>query len=424
MNSEPTHTPIPIISADLLLRASAWLARVTADAEGPAIALADRPERLDARLDLYAGPLGIGLFWAAYARVHPHGDEAAATRCEALLEPSRRALATWARDGSTFDRAGLGIGGLCGLGALAYTLAVTGTLLDRAAWIDDAVAAAELITLKRIVQDPHYEVLFGSAGALLALLVVADCVGPGEVAERLTDRAVECGRHLLDRCVIVANGERAWPYDGRLLSGFSHGAAGILCALSRLHERRPSAAWAAAIAEGAAFERRLVDPAGRGWLFHANFGDQERHLDAWCRGAPGILLGRTEGIAAGYDTPAVRADIDRALALTLDAPATRADDLCCGSLGRAVIAHRVGRHLTGHFAMPRLDAIPSAVSQLVRGVLGRAKGRGRFMWSHQVVPTGNPFLFQGSAGAGYALLYLAAPDLLPLPLALSSPPRH
>ncbi|MEM8934008.1 MAG: lanthionine synthetase LanC family protein [Acidobacteriota bacterium] len=424
MPSEPTRSSIPTISTDLLLQASAWLARITEEAEESAVALDDRPDGLDARLDLYAGPLGIALFWAAYARVHPRGAEIEAARCEALLEPSRRALATWTRDASTFDQAGLGIGGLCGLGALAYTLALTGTLLDRSTWVDEAVAASELITLDRIARDPHHEVLFGGAGALLALLAVADCVGPGEVADRLTDRAVECGRHLLARRVVAPTGERAWAFDGRLLSGFSHGAAGILCALSRLHQRRPSNTWTTAMDEAAAFERRLDRPTGPGWLLHADFGDPERHLDAWCRGAPGILLGRVEGVVAGYDTPAIRADIDRALTSTLAAPTTRADDLCCGSLGRAVIAHRAWRQLAGRVETPRLDELPAAVGQLVRGVLGRAKGRGRFIWPHRAVPGGNPLFFQGSSGAGYALLYLAAPDVLPLPLALSSPPRH
>lgn len=337
--------------------------------------------------DLYGGTGGIALFFAALERTAGGG----------WGEPALR----WALRSAPEPA---GIGGLVGLGARIYTLVTIGGLLGEAEPIREAHRLAARITPERIAADTWYDVTFGAAGTLLALLALDAALPAGShPGPAPLDLAAACARHLLARRL---PGSRAWAAPGRPPeAGFAHGAAGIAYALLRFAARTGDSEAYEAAREAIAFERSLLSAAGA------------TVQTTWCRGAPGIALARLGALDVLGDAE-VRDEIQAALAATRTSTQTSAltpmDHLCCGNLGRAEILLEAG----GILADPGLV---EAARQLAAQVLDRAAARGGLAW----LPSGeissfDPSFFKGAAGAGYTLLRLAAPERLPCVLRLGN----
>ncbi|WP_375511636.1 lanthionine synthetase LanC family protein [uncultured Nostoc sp.] len=85
-----------------------------------------------------------------------------------------------------------------------------------------------MITPANIASDRKFDIVSGAAGAILGLLTLYSYIPDPVVLEQ----AVICGHHLLNHHSASSNGIRAWAtLDEKLLTGFSHGAAGIAYAL-------------------------------------------------------------------------------------------------------------------------------------------------------------------------------------------------
>jgi lantibiotic modifying enzyme len=155
---------------------------------------------------------------------------------------------------------------------------------------------------------------------------------------------------------------------------------------------------------------------------HGNWPDfrptaPQPYMAAWCHGGPGIGLARLGGLPV-LDTPAIRQDIEAALALTaqtLTDAHKHADHVCCGNLGRIEVLLAAGVNL----ARPELVA---AAQRAAAQVVAYARRRG-YHFSN-ALPHGllAPGLFQGAAGIGYELLRLAFPQRLPVILLWEAPP--
>jgi type 2 lantibiotic biosynthesis protein LanM len=328
---------------------------------------------------LYDGGCGIALFLAALERVT--GGAGFRDLALGAIAPLRDELRS---DGQ--QRTGeVGIGGASGLGSFVYGLTHIGQLLDEPVVLDDAATAAALVTPARIADDRAFDVIGGSAGAILGLLALHAATGD----EAALDRAVACGHHLLAHRTADAHGHRAWvtSANGRMPAGFAHGAAGIATAL-----------------EAIAYETSLFSP------LEGNWPDlrvpEPEYATSWCNGGPGVGLARLGGLA-GLDTPAIGADIDAATNVILRAGTGGVDHLCCGNLGRADILLEMGQRL----ARPDLT---HAARARIAALRHRAHERdGYRLWWKAGGGVSVPGLFQGTSGIGYALLRAAFPDRLP-----------
>jgi lantibiotic modifying enzyme len=347
------------------------------------------------------GRAGIGLFLAALAAV---GGEA---RHRRLALETLAPLAAAAGDPRALARlrAKLGLGAAAGIGGVAYGLLRAGTLLDEPPLVEAARRAAAAVTRRAAAAAGEPDVFSGAAGALLALLAVHEATGDALALERAGD----CARRLLAaRAADPATGLRAWPRaDGRLGTGFGHGAAGIAYALLRLHGHTAEPALAEAAAEAHAFEATLYREELGNWLDHAGQRGAAPAADllcAWCHGAAGVGLGRAAapGALAG---PGARADLERALAAAARAKPGGPATLCCGGMGRAELLLSAGRAL----GRPELA---ERARELGREVAQGAARRGTF--GHATLDSAfTPGLFQGASGIGYQLLRLHHPDRLP-----------
>jgi len=339
-------------------------------------------------LDLYSGLTGIALFFAALAKVTQ--ERTYQELALAALQPLR---------GENLITS-LGIGGATGLGSVVYALVQIAALLDRRDLLTDAQRIATRITPQSIGLDRSYDVVSGAAGALLGLLALYRATHDSAVLAQ----AVHCGEHLIANRVLGSTGLRAWATDqGNVLTGLSHGAAGIAYALLRLYGVTNNPGLLTAATEALDYETSVFSVEAGNWPDYRT--QQPAYGVAWCHGAPGIGLARLGGLPF-FDAPTIRHDIEAALKTTRDA-AIDNDHLCCGALGRAETL------LTASLRLSRPDLLSHA--QKIGGLIAeRARDNSGYYrlltpsWAVQ-----SPGFFQGTAGIGYQLLRLAVPDLLP-----------
>jgi lantibiotic modifying enzyme len=284
------------------------------------------------------------------------------------------------------------IGGLTGLGSLVYGLTRIGDLLGDPGLLDDAQAVTGWITEERIAEDDQLDVMMGAAGTLLALLAFAerrpDAKGNGSTPLEL---ALACARRLAS--------ERGRP----LPSGFCHGSAGISSALSRLYAQTGKAWLQEAAEELLADERALWMPAARNWKMSAQ--GEPRLFNSWCKGAPGIVLGRLSLLDLSAD-PLVAEEISAGLHTTARGPLSATDDLCCGNAGRVDVLVEAHRRLGDP------DLLESA-RELADALLERARRQGFYSIRLRGEIVLDARFFPGLAGLGYSLLRLIAAERLP-----------
>lgn len=331
---------------------------------------------------LYGGTAGIALFLAAFAQAT--GDDRA-------RDLALRGVATLRRSAGPDQ----GIGGLTGIPSVVYALVWIGELLGEEALIQEALELSARIDPQRIAADRDLDVVFGSAGALLALLSLdRRAPQPNPAGRTALEIAADCADHLLARPLAAG---------GAPLAGFAHGPSGIGYALLRLYERTGREELRDAARAGFACERQLPSS-----------GEKQ---GTWCRGAPGIALARL-GTLDVLDGPDVREEIALALETTRDQPLSALDHLCCGSFGRVEVLLEASRILG--------DPAPlAAAREIAERVLARTAPPGRFV----CVPRGGSdltdlSLFRGEAGIGLALLRLAGRGDLPCVLRLAPPPAR
>ncbi|GHO85588.1 type 2 lanthipeptide synthetase LanM family protein [Dictyobacter formicarum] len=346
--------------------------------------------------DLYDGTGGVALFLAAVARVTGRADygELARMAVQPLLRTVRRFGSRLTRD--------IGIGGTSGIGSIVYALTRMSHLLDEPDLLDGASQAACLITADHIYADQVLDISGGAAGALLGLLALYNASSDPAIL----DQAVLCGQHLLQEQVPSQTGQRTWKtIGGRLLTGFSHGAAGIAYALLRLYAVTQQTHFLAAASEGIGYESSLFVPEANNWP-DLRQEPQPSFMTTWCHGAPGIGLARIGGLPM-LDTSQIRTDIELALQTTRRLGLQSLDYLCCGNVGRVEVLLAAADRLS------RPELAEDARCQ-VGQIVTQARQTGAFLL-HPLLPKQIycPGFFTGTAGIGYELLRVAYPTVLP-----------
>ncbi|GHO76727.1 hypothetical protein KSD_44980 [Ktedonobacter sp. SOSP1-85] len=351
------------------------------------------------RYSLLNGLSGIALFLAATAKLS--GNETYHRLAQGATLTLRQALQ---HEGETLAHE-MGIGGTLGLGSLVYTLTRMAQFLDLPELYVVATQAASLVTRERIARDLALDVIAGSAGAILGLLALYEVSHDQEILER----AILCARHLLRQRTASTVGCLAWPtLNKRHSTGFSHGTAGIVYALTRLYEVTHDPTLLEAGREALAYEDAAFLPTLDNWaeeLVEEGAGEPVV-LSTWCHGAPGIGLARLGGLGC-LDNAQVRRDIEVALGTTQKAGIYGDDHICCGNFGRVEILWTAAQRLK------RSDLADAALRQ-TKEILARAQRRGGLALNDLLpkwVP--NPVFFHGTAGIGYTLLHLASPQELP-----------
>jgi type 2 lantibiotic biosynthesis protein LanM len=373
--------------------------------------------------DLYNGAPGVCVFLAAHAKLT--GDESAAGLALAGVSALRHDLRSV--NAARFARA-LGVGGSTGLGSVVYAFTVMSELLNNSDLIADAKNAASMFTSDLIAADRSFDVMEGSAGAVLGLLKLYRVTGDPSVL----DLATKCGDYLLrQRQTVLRGDQRSFGWGaGKQLNGMSHGAAGFAYALTSLAAATGRGEFVDAALECIEFENTSFSTSRGNW---PDFRREGVETDAfwpcqWCHGAGGIGLARMgtllrwqsrgelskRNVTGDYLPPPARdpteellqTDIARAVDCVERAWPYPFDTLCCGSLGNIELLNEAARGFVGH---QRPDLREEA-SRRMMAIVAAADSRGDYRWD-----VGdrrfNLGLFRGVAGVGYTLLRQVDADL-------------
>jgi type 2 lantibiotic biosynthesis protein LanM len=346
----------------------------------------------------YDGLCGVALFLAAVQK--PAGEQDFAAL-------ARSALATVVRDAGRPDyvRALLesGIGAGVGQPSIMYALVRASEFLGEEEWLHHARRFAEMLDAGRIALDRKFDSISGAAGAALALLALYRATGLPEAL----DKAALCGEHLLRHRSASRQGPRSWKTLGeKMLTGFSHGAAGIAYALLKLYQATGVSSFREAAQEAEAYESSVFLPEVSNWpdFRYPPTKDGYAHQTSWCHGAAGITLSRLATLSI-LDTPQIRQDISHGLLSIQRAGVQGLDTLCCGAMGRvetlAVAAKELGD-----------TAYLKQAQMMASTVLRRSQPPGSYALGWKKAPYLASF-HQGMAGIGYEYLRLAAPATLP-----------
>jgi lantibiotic biosynthesis protein len=264
--------------------------------------------------------------------------------------------------------------------------------------------------------SPHsLDVIGGNAGAIPVLLRLAKSDG----LERCYDRALALGDELCERA--NRRGSMcAWEQDAAsdpetapaLLTGFSHGAAGMGLALTELHAATGRAEYLETARGAFAYEDSLFDRRMANWPDLRRSSQPVHYARTWCHGAPGIALARLRAAQLDPDNHATHSAAARvAIATTIAATeqnleTPRSDtSLCHGLAGLGEILLIAGEMLGEPSYQERAVA-------LGRVLIDRYAKSGA--WPSGAPSGGpNPSLMLGLAGIGYWLLRLHDPVNVP-----------
>ena len=297
-----------------------------------------------------------------------------------------------------------------------------GTLWDKPQLFAEAEELAQLLS-PYIERDKKLDIITGAAGCIGALLSLYRC----KPSDDTLAVAIQCGEHLLSQAQPQECGI-AWADTiseaTKPLTGFSHGTSGIAWALLELAALSGEQRFHNAALEAIAYERSVFSQKLQNWPDFRNLatpnqitadsqGDSEKHMAAWCHGAPGVGLSRL-AMLSHIDSASIRTDIDIALKTTLEMGFGVGHSLCHGNLGNLELFLKASQVLDD-------EALQEMTNQIATSILNDVNEHG----AHTGVPLGveTPGLMTGISGIGYQFLRLAAPTRVPSVLLLE-PPIH
>jgi lantibiotic modifying enzyme len=291
----------------------------------------------------------------------------------------------------------LSIGAFTGWGGVIYALAHLGVLLESCDYVDRAEGLVPLVGAL-VDGDEALDIRSGAAGAIMGLAAL-QVVRP---SERNVSVIRACASRLLVRAerLPIGYGWRVGVSGREPMIGFPDGAAGIVLALLTAAELTEDPALRDIAYQAIEFERSGFVPAARNWPERAT----------WCRGAPGIGLGRLAGLRY-VDSWRVRSEILDAVKATMKSGFGGNHSLCHGDLGNV-------EFLT--VAAARFGDVPLRrdVAQIAAGVMRGIDERGWRCGTVREVET--PGYLTGLAGIGDGLLRVAE-TRLPSVLMLEPP---
>ena len=304
-------------------------------------------------------------------------------------------------DESEIKKMEIGIG--IGIGSIIYGLSASGDLLDEEDFIKKAQKLSNMISEDVIQNDKYFDIIFGSAGCILALLKLYSLTKDNI----LLDKAVLCGDHILSNMIESPYGYLACPtLEGKFHTGFSHGAAGISYALSKLYSVTKLDRFKKAAEDEINYEQSTFDTSEQNYPDYRASEGTMKFMTSWCHGAPGIGLSRAAS-AVNIDDDGLfeqsKPAIDKALNYTMD----ELDQLCCGNAGRLTILNELARQSSD-------DNLLSSVKQRASYILKRKETAGGLLIFNSIpTDTFAPGLFTGGTGIAYALLNITHPGKLP-----------
>lgn len=354
---------------------------------------------------LYEGLLGNALFFATMYQM---------TEQVRYLDVVEKILISVNLDKMLYNKP-QSLSAFTGEASYAYSYYYLGMLLERQDLKDQGIQHI-LHCGKKIAEDDQYDLIAGCAGTLIvALQIYQDCV-----IDEVLSIAIQCGEHLIKHATQVNDHSIGWQNaigDGSVLTGMSHGNAGIAWALAELYEETRIETFRHYANQAIAYERGLYSAEENNWFdlrnrqnrIQKNFPEPVN----WCHGAPGIGMARVK-VCNIIAEQQIGIEIEQAIQKTLQEGLGGSDCLCHGSMGNIDLLLLSAQHLG---QSEHLDTAKRIVGDLVKS----AQADQWYSGIPQTIQV--PNLMIGLAGIGYQLLRTIDPYHIPSVLTLELPHR-
>lgn len=357
--------------------------------------------------ELYGGTSGVALFLARLGRL---ADDRIVRKT--ALAAARHALRRISFE--SLDRKSGFYDGRMGAG---WALIHVGESLTEPELVECGVG---VLTSMATDPDPdcQTDIIAGAAGMIAGLLGLHDARKIEPIVQRTNTLADSLAEGVVDFEYGSAWRMSSERQDRPPLTGFAHGAAGIVWALTELTALRPNDPLNDLIKRGLAYERHWFQTSKGNWPDLRHVDSEVRPADspppcmtAWCHGAPGIGLARLRMFELTGD-PELKKEAEIATETTaawlrrfLETGAGNFS-LCHGVAGNAetlIVASRV---------LKRPDLLELACEVGERGL--ELYGGHKRAWPCGFNTEGyTPGLMLGWAGTGYFYLRLYDPERTP-----------
>lgn len=338
---------------------------------------------------LYDGISGIALLLGEYLKYFQ--DE----KAKNIFELAVKRMCVYTRELETGQVKSCNIrtGVFDGESSVVYTFLLLYEITGEKKYLDHAEKHFAAIK-KYLPQDENYDLLSGNAGAAIAALklyqIKKECAEPAE--EYLTV-AVEIEKNLWKHRQIMENG-CGWKLScvERPLAGMAHGNSGFLMVYAALYQITGNREYLKKINALCDYENSLYSEEKENWLDLRSPEDEKKVMNAWCHGAPGILLARLEleKIRENHDT---EEDMKRASHSLFCGNEDGKICICHGLAGRILI---MKKYLEQH-KNPEFRKI---YNQKIRELIFMMEQEDNLNASE----TRNPAFMNGISGVAYALL--------------------
>lgn len=358
-----------------------------------------------ARPALSQGTAGLGIFFAALAKLAPNGSperKRALALADIVLSQVDQTVEALER-ARTIPEEAIQLGVTSGAGGVLVALAHMERALGDGRARGLALRIARVSERMQIEQAKHADVFAGLAGLMLGL--AADRVVTEDHASRAA--MARAARRLLDlRTLSGPNDTLLWDtLDlGRAVSGLGHGVAGIALALHRaaeLDRTLDTPELREAVRAALAFEHGAYSEKLSTWLDYRSSAVPDTAMHGICSGAPGIGLAL---LSMGDKNPHAHEGLQRAIRTCLTRPRLYRDHLCCGNAATVDFLLEVARASAD-------PAEARACRERAADLLCASHAAGWRLLPPMYRDTPDTSLFYGLAGVGYELLRLIDPEL-------------
>ncbi|MDO4276777.1 MAG: type 2 lanthipeptide synthetase LanM [Eubacteriales bacterium] len=184
-----------------------------------------------------------------------------------------------------------------------------------------------------LAEDKCYDLLAGNAGAIVAAIKLFYAVGD----KKYLESAVGIEQQLWEHRQEMERGV-GWELENTAgpLAGMAHGNSGFLMAYSMLYEAVGDTSYLNKIDYLLKYEDSLYSEESGNWRDLRSPGNEGHIINAWCHGAPGILVSRLK-LSCVSEFEMVHRDIQRAAQALFVREQNGQICLCHGTAGRLLI---------------------------------------------------------------------------------------
>lgn len=341
---------------------------------------------------LYDGYAGLDIFfWAFYVTT---GND----RARQVANLVDNELFRHTDDITTTHTGRMNYGAFIGEASFVYTYLVLHKLTHNPKYLNYAQRHASVLS-KCVENSQEEDILFGRAGTLIILVRLYQTT--------LKKQYITIANQLADILIQKQRQNGGWQSleEEDPLTGFAHGAAGIMYALTELYRVHPRGDIPPCIHKALLFEKSQYVPSVGNWKDNRRGVPSSHYMTAWCNGASGIMLSRLKMKSTFSEPIASLLDIDilNSLKVTLST-FFKSDCLCHGNLGNYEILKEYLREHNDDCTVGQVDQFLYYVLQSMENGKGLDDQPPLYGYRH-------PGFMTGLAGIGYALLRVSNESL-------------